>query len=235
MTIDDDYGDIDDDRARLVEVVEGLLANRSRLGPYDVGRSINRAILNDGAELVANHRRMGDLVAQWEVEASAPTGMHEDPQEQVDQLRSEMDGEYDRGRMEIAEAVRAARASRKVLLEPDTCKLVVDLDHDGKMSGYLRLNVPEVFGLNPDYDPQAAVRLREMTVNSGVDFSRAVDQERQHSGRQLNQTMTRQPTPIREALNEEITKLRDRQGFNQFDPDPAGPHRTPTNDDIELG
>lgn len=208
----------------LTEAVNSFLANRANFGSYDLGRYVNRAIQNEGAELMSNRRRMSELVTYWEQEASAPTGMHPDAQDQADELRSEMDGDYEGGRLDIASAVQSARKSRKVLLEPDTCKLVVDLDYDGAMSRYMDLDVKEVFGLNPDYDPQAAIRLQEMAVNAEVDFSRNVDQGQRQKGtrlpmlapqqqRQGQSAPSKEPTPLRKALLEEIANLRERQGF----------------------
>lgn len=235
---DNDY-DSYHDRAQLADVVRGLLANRVNLGVYAMGRSVNRAIQNEGAEIIVQHRRMSALVGHWETEASAPTGIYEDAQGQADDLRSEMDGEYDRGRLELAEAVKVARASRKVLLEPETCKLVVDLDHDKRMSQYLGLDVEEVFGVNPNYDPRAAVRLREMAVNSQVDFSRRVEENRSKQAttpqpgpdRGRGHDRNRDPVALKQALAEEIIKLRRSQGFEVGEhPEPARPADT-----FELG
>lgn len=210
----------------LIDAVQGFLDNRSNFGSYELSGFVNRAILNEGAEVIENRRRMEALVALWEGEASAPTGRHEDPESVADDLRSEMHGEYDRGRMTVAKAVRLAQGSRRVLLEPATCRMVVDFDHDGSMSRWMGVDVPEMFGANPDYDPAAGTRLQEMAANSQVDFSRPVEAQPQgqasrdrQAGRDdpALQRRPSEPTPIRAALLEEIAKMRERQGFQPGD------------------
>lgn len=226
--MDDVY---EEEESSLVDAVQGFLDNRSKFGAYELSGFVNRAILNEGAEVIENKRRMESLVGLWEGEASAPTGRHEDPEAVAEELRSEMHGDYDRGRLAVANAVRLAQKSRKVLLEPATCKMVVDFDHDGSMSRWMDVDVPEMFGVNPDYDPAAGIRLQEMNANSQVDFSRPVadvrpqaegrrPQQQQRSAQRSGQGAQRrsgEPTPIRAALLEEIAKMRERQGFQPGD------------------
>lgn len=245
-TLDDDMMHSSQDQERdLSQVVQDTLDRRAGLTQYEVSRRVNQVIQNGAAEVIMDQRRAASLVATWEAEASAPTGAHPDPAAEAEELRSEMDGEYDAGRLEVANAVMLARQSRKVLLEPSTCQLVVDLDHDGRMSTYMDVDVPELFGANPDYDPAAGARLQEMSVNSGVDFTKPVRAAASapslgRGGTQVPPPLPRpaQPArgarengrrngrplkPIKEALAEVIAEQRERHGF------------TRDNDDQQLG
>lgn len=227
----DEMDDTGGSQAPVIEAVQGFLDNGSRLGRYDLSRYVNRVIQKEGAEIIEDHRRSEQLVSFWESEASAPTGAHPEAKEMAEELRSDMDEEYDSGRVGVAQAVRLAQKSGKVLLEPMTCKIVVDFDHDGAMSRWMDVDVPEMFGVNPDHDPAAAGRLQDMAANRGVDFSRGVESSAEQVARTEPATKqsqkqrgvsTKEPTPLRAALLEEMSKLKAEQGF------------TP-NDDRELG
>lgn len=214
MTTHENYAVIREHHPALVDTVEHLVSHRAEYGPQVVSKLANRAIRNDGAQLVLDRRRQMRLVDQWEAEASAPTGM-DNAQHMAEHLRSEADQAWDAGLQQFAEGVRAAQTSRRILLEPDTCKLVVDMDLEGRLSQYMGVDVSETFGLRRTGDQGVTFeQLKQVPANAKVDFSLPVAAAEPVQRVRID-TLERQrsePTPIRKALLEEIAAMRARQG-----------------------
>lgn len=186
--------DLDEGVPPIGVAVDKLLRNEAGFGRYDVSRYVNQALQGEGVRLIAEHR-----------EGPGP--------------------DHDADRAEFGLAVRRVQRSGKVLLEPMTCKAVVDLDHDGHISRTLDIDVVEVFGQNPDYDPAAVARLAAAPPPppSRVDFSRGTPEGSpgprtrtrtpqvttpRERALVAEQQASREPRPIRQALLEEVARLR---------------------------
>lgn len=206
------------DPSTILAVVEGFMRNDAGFTREEVQRYVNRALQNEAGDLYVKRQQGEELLDYWEGEAAKPSPPPL-ARKQAQLVRSQLADEYDGGRDDFAEAVASARGSRKVILDPTTCEWVIRLDHDGRMSEAMGVNVPELFGVNPAHDPEARALLQR---GGSVDYSReAAQRVRSASGKaygpsvgrevpEAGRDTSREPTPIRKALHEVIAELHEK-------------------------
>lgn len=169
----------------IVSTVQGFLRNDAGFSRSDVEEYVNSALQNEAAELMHNRIVFRDTAETWGNHIEALRSREADPVEvaEVEQARTAFlqssNQEYEQGVLGFADAVVEARGSNKVRLDPETCRLVVELDRDGLVGTQTGLDVKAVFGANEAYAGPVHV-IRELKGSSpsaaapslAVDFSR---------------------------------------------------------------
>lgn len=186
------------------QIVLAFLRNDQGFAREEISDAIDMALRNEAMDLITNKRQNDELVEQWDLAIDAAYDQGEDEKAHDYETKRELtqraaDQEYEQGREDFAEALTTARRSGKVLMELDTCRVIVELDHDGQLSVMTETDIPTLYGVNPDYQPMSA---REHTAAQAssqrsaatVDFSRGVTQSprQRESQTQQQQELTTQ-------------------------------------------
>lgn len=126
--------------ATIAAVVDGFLRNDAGFSRSEVATYINRALQNEAGDLHTEASQAMLLAEHWSAhaEASGAPGP-------VEGFEEAAITRYDQGRAELAEVVAGIRETRSVPLEQETCDWLVRLDHDGKMSEAMAVDVPVLF------------------------------------------------------------------------------------------
>ena len=230
--------------ATIVSVVNGFVRNDMGLSREDVSKYADQALLNEAHDILRARTYADEVAFSWmgEIDRAQAIGdpaREKHARESFETLTSRMGEEYNTGRTALAEAVRLAQTSGKVLLSQDTCRAVVSMDHDGYMSEAMGVDVAAMFGDNPAYDPGAVRKAQEQALAPApVDLGRAPGrvsrpgqpgEQRQQSRRPLP-SLTREPQhapnpsrePVRasQAVNELVERLREGQTPSRDDTGP---------------
>jgi len=195
-------------------VVRGYIRNDAGWSRDAVSKAVNTALQDEAGDLIMNQRLAQDELDYWQAEADA--GSRTAPDKALEVSRA-MGSRYDAGRDDLGEAVREAQRSGRVLLDPTTCKYVVDLDHDGRMTEAMDVDVQTMFSPNPAYRglPQATAETRKAAARPDVSLD-APEAARRRAPRQPSRqpqpvsTATREPVPIGQALVEVIEELKEK-------------------------
>lgn len=185
----------------IQSVIGAYIRNDAKQSPEAVSREVNRALQDEAGDLILGQQSAQDELDYWHGEVDRGAGKA--AQEQAAEVARSMGSRYDAGRADLGEAVRLAQRSGRVLLDPTTCKWVVELDHDGVMSKAMDVDVQTMFTPNPAYKglPQATAETRRASVRADVSLT-------PEPGRARAPQASREPTPIREALHEAIAEIR---------------------------
>lgn len=200
----------------IQSVVRGYIRNDAGWSRNAVSKAVNMALQDEAGDLIMNQSLAQDELDYWQAEADAGSRTASDKALEVSR---DMGSRYDAGRDDLGEAVREAQRSGRVLLDPTTCKYVVDLDHDGRMTEAMGVDVQTMFSPNPAYRglPQVTAETRKAAARPDVSLE-APEGERQRAPRQPSRqpskqpqpvsTATREPVPIGQALAEVIEELK---------------------------
>lgn len=195
-------------------VVRGYIRNDAGWGRESVSKVVNMALQDEAGDLIMNQRLAQDELDYWQAEADA--GSRTAPDKALEVSRA-MGSRYDAGRDDLGEAVREAQRSGRVLLDPTTCRYVVDLDHDGRMTESMGMDVQTMFSPNPVYRglPQVTAETRKAASRPDVSLD-APEVARQRAPRQPSRqpqpvsTATRGLVPIGQALAEVVEELKEK-------------------------
>lgn len=227
------------------QVVQAFLRNDQGMAREEISDAVDMALRNEAMGLLNNRRNADDAIEQWEhaidaareQENEARAAECEQRRDDAVELASQ---EYEDGRADFAEALTAARRSGKVLMDLETCRAVVELDHDGRLSVLTETDVPSLYGVNPQYAPVSArshISLRperaasvgQPSASATVDFSReATAPAYQRSADRQPQRQV-QPQPQRQGEQQQARSKQKPQRSAQHDSGPVHV-RQPMND-----
>ena len=158
--------------ATIGVVTDAYIRNDLGLTPVEVDKYVNSALQNTAGDLHRKQQFGQEMLDYWR-EASAKAGMSTFADRRIKAMQQDLAREYDGGRDELADAVMAVRSSHEVPLTPTTCNWIIEMDHDGRMSRAMGVDVPELFADNPAYraDFKARSSERARASRSDIDFS----------------------------------------------------------------
>lgn len=202
------------------QVVQAFLRNDQGMAREEISDAVDMALRNEAMDVLNNRRNADDVIEQWghaidaahEQENEARAAECEQRRDEAIELASQ---EYEDGRAGLAEALTTARRSGKVLMDLETCRAVVELDHDGRLSVLTETDVPALYGVNPHYnlvEDRARLLVQPQQSSSPNPLrTAAADFSREASAPSRQRTADRQPHAQRQGEQQQTRSKQEPQ------------------------